>query len=129
VSFTFENLPVDSPTTEHVRQSLEDGRRAHVYGDPGSGKTHAVFAAVEDLDPVWIRLHRGPLQGIWFAADLAQQLGEHAQVVLRELRFGDGLRAALVHAGSLLGDRPLVVDDIDSLTRDPINLDDPASIL
>lgn len=111
--FDFQEQQVPSETTDEVRKILADRRACQVSGPIGSGKSHAVRAAVNGA--VWVNLDSGRDQVPRFFVDLARQIDGGAAMLglLAQQRLGEATELA----DQLLGARSLVVDRAERLVR------------
>jgi hypothetical protein len=127
LSFLFETHDVDAGTGAWVQERLRQGLGGWVHGAAGTGKSHAVRAAVQQ--GLRVDVAPGPLLGQRFTVDLARQLGSEGRSMLEAARH-EGLSAALEIAERAVNGHPLVVDSVDRLLGDPAwSLDEPAAAL
>lgn len=108
-----EDNNVPSGTTDTVRDLIANGRACLVSGPIGSGKSHAVRAAVNGA--VWVNLDTGGAQVPRFFVDLARQVDGGSAML--DLVARQRLREATKLADELLENRHLVVDRAERLVR------------
>ena len=99
---------VPSPTTDVVRRKLDAGQSCVVRGASGTGKSHAVRAAVNGV--TWVDVAPAPFTVPAFLTSLTRQLDPMVgRSALAECARGD-TESALARVGEALGSRTLVVD-------------------
>ena len=123
---SFETRDVRVPTTTWVQGRLAEQRGGWIHGGTGTGKSHAVRAAVNG--GISIDVGSGPLLGQRFAVDLARQLGAAGRRLLEAVRH-EGLAAALALATASLATTPLLVNGVEHLMGAAPSLEDPTAAL
>lgn len=109
--YRFDQSDIESQTTAKVRKALDEDRGLLVYGACGSGKSHAVRAAVNGA--VWARVPFRPFAVPRLISDIAAQVGA-GEGPLRAF-LDKGCPAACEELDRRISDRVLVVDAADWL--------------
>jgi len=126
MSFRFEVQEGAMSAAAWIGERLRTKQGGWVYGGVGTGKSHAIRAAIEG--GIRVDTVPGPLLGQRFVADLARQIGDDGVSLLEAYR-SEGVEAAVTLADRAINGLPFVVDGVDRLIAIGSSLEDPAPLL